>query len=358
MSFLPWVLVGPFSGVLVDRRDRRTLMLVGQLVRSISVATLAVSVSGGWASVGLLYVVAIAVAAGETVVDSASQAAVPHLVDDEFLDRANGQMTVAENLFNHVIGIGLGAMLYSLDPSVPFYVNATTFVAGAALLTRVRRPLQGLRTDTSTTSVRADIFEGLRFLLGHRFLRPLAFSVAATNLAVNIGFGVMVVLVIDEIGSTEATFGSILAIGSLGGVVGAAVAGSLVTRLTPQRTLKLTHLPFLVAAIIFTVATDAWMVSLSFVLSSFAVVLFQVPSRSMRQRVTPDHLLGRVVAAFRLFGLGGPVAGAPLGGVITHTLSVRWAFATSGVVLILAWALAVRSARSYDLTQPNMAEGP
>ena len=359
MSFVPWIAIGPFAGALVDRHDRRTLMLIGQVARGIAVLLLAIAVATGWANIAMLYVVALIIGAGETVVDSASQAAIPRLVDDHQLERANGQLTVAENLFNDVLGVALGAVLFSAASSIPFYVDAATFILGALILTGIRKPLQGQRLASRNT-ILTDIAEGLRFLGRHRFLRGLALSVATTNLALNLGFGVMVILVVKEIGASQAVYGAILAVGAAGGVAGSIVAGRLVERLTPRRTLMLTHIPFIAASVIYTFATEAWMVSGAFALSSFALVIYQIPSRALRQRLTPEPILGRVVAAFRIFGLGGPVIGAPLGGVITEAFGVRWAFAASTAVMALAWMLVLSALRHYDAdsTQPQFAIAP
>src|SRR6185295_11362878 len=138
MSFLPWIAVGPLAGVLVDRHDRRILMLIGQVARGLAVLLLAIAVSAGRANIAMLYLVALIIGAGETVVDSASQAAIPRLVEDHQLERANGQLTVAENLFNDVLGVALGAVLFSAASSIPFYIDAATFIFGALILTGIR----------------------------------------------------------------------------------------------------------------------------------------------------------------------------------------------------------------------------
>ncbi|MEY2462532.1 MAG: hypothetical protein QOH64_670, partial [Acidimicrobiaceae bacterium] len=79
---------------------------------------------------------------------------------------------------------------------------------------------------------------------------------------------------------------------------------------------------------------------------------------AVRQRVTPERLLGRVVAAFRIFGLGGPVVGAPIGGVIAEAFGVRWAFATSSGVMVLAWILVLRALQHYDTTPGDGSTHP
>ena len=74
----------------------------------------------------------------------------------------------------------------------------------------------------------------------------------------------------------------------------------------------------------------------------------QVPSRALRQRVTPDRLLGRVVSTFRIFGLGGPVLGAPVGGIVAESFGVRWAFTASAAVMIVAWARTIAAVTGAD----------
>ena len=351
-SFVPWIVVGPLAGAVVDRSDRRTLMLLGQLARGLAVLLLAVGVTAGWATIALVYVAAVVISAGETLVDSAAQAAVPHLVGPAGLVRANGHLTVAENLFNDVVGVALGAVLFAGAASLPFYVDAASFGVGALLLAAIRRPLQSAR-EPATTTLRSDIAEGFGFLFGHPMLRGLASSVATTMLGLHIGLGVMVVLVVDELSASRSAFGTVLALGSVGGVLGSLTASRLTRLLTPRRTLMFTHLPFVAGAAITAVAASAWMVSFGFALSSFALVVFQIPNRALRQRVTPDRLLGRVVSAFRIFGLGGPVLGAPIGGVVAQAFGVRWAFATSAAVMVVAWALMLAALRHYPAEEPT-----
>lgn len=352
-TFLPWVLVGPIAGAVVDRRDRRTLMVVGQALRGLAAAGLAIAVATGHATIAGLYLAALAISCGETFVDSAAQAAVPRLVPTRQLERANSQITIAENLFNDVIGVALGAAVFTRAAGLPFALDAATFLVAAALVATIRRPLQS-DEPRRTGRLRSDIADGLRFLARDPFLKPLAASVALTNVGLYMGLGSIVILVVEDLGASRATFGTILALGAVGGVAGSVVAGRLSERLTPQRVLSVTHLPFLVGAAIATVATDAWMVTVAVALSNFALVGYQIPSRTMRQIVTPDHLLGRVVAAFRIFGLGGPVVGAPIGGAITQAFSARAAFGASIVVLAGGWVTVLHAVGRY---RPRDAAG-
>lgn len=344
-TFLPWIVAGPVAGVIVDRYDRRGVMLVGQIGRALAIAALAVATSAGWANILAVYLAAFAVGIGETLVDSASQAAIPQLVDDHHLERANGRMTVAVTVFDQVVGAALGAYLFSTASSLPFYVDAVTFALGAGILVTVRQSLRPERGEPTT--VGTEIREGCEFLLRHRLLRGLALTVATTNVALWIGLSVMVVLVVEEIGATEQVYGIVLAVGALGGVVGSLLAGRLAAAFTARRVLRVAHAPFVVASCLMALSTNAWMVAASFGLSSFALITYKVVSQALRQRVTPDGLLGRVVTTFRMFGLGGPVVGAPIGGIVTEAVGVRSAFGVGAVVMVLAWALMLEAMRHH-----------
>lgn len=341
VNMLPWFLFGALGGALVDRGDRRRLMLVGQVARALLVGALAVTIATETATIWWLLVVGFGLGIGEVVVDSSSQAAIPHLVAPDQLDRANARLLAAITVLDQVVGVTLGAVLFSVATSLPFVVDAVTFLAGAALLAAVRRPLQGERTRT--TAIRHDIAEGFRFLLGHRFLRSIAAAIAMINLAGNVTFGVLVILVVDELGAGDATFGVVLGIGAVGGVVGSVAAEPIVERTGRRAVLATAPLLLVLSQIANALAPNVAVVSASFFVGSFAVVVANVPGQSLRQAITPEHLLGRVVASFRMLGMGAAPIGAILGGVVTARSDVRVAMWLAAGVMFVGWLMMMRA---------------
>ncbi len=346
-TFLPWVLVGPLAGVLVDRGDRRRLILLAQVGRGAAVLGLAGAVAAGGARTWMVLAAALAVGIGETVVDAAAQAAVPRLVPDDQLERANGLLITAVTLLDEVVGVALGAALFARAASLPLWADSVTFLLGAALLVTVRTPLQAVRT-APVRSVGEDLAEGLSFLWRHRFLRGLATSVSVTNVGLHMGLGVLVVLVVEVLGAAPATYGLVLGAGSIGGVVGSLVAGRLAAAAGVRRVLGVVHVPFAVAMVVQALAPSPAVVAVGLVVATASLVVYKVPSQAVRQRVTPDHLLGRVVTAFRIVGLGGPVLGAPVGGLVASALGVRWAFALGAGVMVLAGLVMRAALRHLD----------
>lgn len=344
-GMLPWLLLGPIGGAIVDRADRRRLMVMSQLTRGALVAVLLIAMAAEVANIWWLVVVGFGLGAGEILVDTSSQAAVPMLVPENLLDRANARLIAAITLLDNVIGVALGALLFTVFTELPFLVDAATFVIGAVVIAGIQRPLQGDRPPAASASVRADIVEGGRFLLKSRFLRGTMIAVTLSNVAGNIGFGVFVLLVVDEIGAPEAAFGVVLGVGAIGGVLGSLSAGRIVERFGRRRVMGV--LPFVLALTHcgYAVATETWMISVSFFVASFTIVCFNVPGQSLRQSATPEPLLGRVIATWRMFGMGLAPFGAILGGLITAASGVRnamWVAATVEVVAGVALLAALR----------------
>ena len=336
LAFLPMVLAGPVVGVVVDRVDRRKLMIVGQLARGLVVGTLAVWIAAGDLSLPVLYAAAFLLGLGEVFVDTASQAAIPMLAPPGpgGLEAANGTLIAAETVLNDVAGAPVGAFLFAIGAAVPFFGDAASFLLGAVLLSMVRTPLQMERLEAHAP-VLDEIWEGLVLLWRDRLLRGLAIGVSLVNVTLSAVAGVLVLFAIDDLGLSEAGFGLLLGVGAVGGVVGSLVASSIARRLGRPAAMSITG--FLVAVAVGLVAfaqTAAVAAALQFV-TFFSVVVFNVIGRSLRQAVTPDRLLGRIVASFRVIAAIGVPVGAVLGGIVAGLTSVRTVFALAGVLTVV-----------------------
>jgi MFS family permease len=336
LAFLPMVLVGPIAGVVVDRVDRRTLMIVGQLARGVVVGGLAVWIATGDVSLPVLYAAAFLLGLGEVFVDTASQAAIPMLAPPGpgGLEAANGTLIAAETVLNDVAGAPVGAFLFAIGAAVPFFGDAASFLVGAVLLSMVRTPLQTERLG-APAPVLEEIREGLALLWQDRLLRGLAIGVSLVNVTLSAAAVVLVLFAIEDLGLSEAGFGLLLGVGAVGGVVGSLVASSIARRLGRPAAMSITG--FLVAGAVGLVAlaeTAAAAAALQFV-TFLSVVVFNVIGRSLRQAVTPDRLLGRIVASFRVIAAIGVPVGAVLGGIVAGLTSVRTVFALAGALTLV-----------------------
>jgi len=138
----------------VDRFDGRRLIVAAQLIRAVAVTALIALMATDAITIWWLLVVGFVLGAGEIIADTCSRAAVPMLVDDELLDRANGRLTAATTLLNNVVGLALGSVLYATFVELPFLVDAATFAVAAALVIGIRRPFNRSGSSSLPTTAR------------------------------------------------------------------------------------------------------------------------------------------------------------------------------------------------------------
>lgn len=321
-------------------------MVIGQLGRAVLAGVFTVLIATDTVNIWWVVILAFGLGVGEVIVDSSSQAAIPQLVSADQLDRANGQLIAATTVLDEVLGVALGAALFGLATGLPFAVDGLTFIVGAVLVLSVHRPLQGPRNNQSR--VRDDISEGARFLFGHRFLRSMMASVAISNLAGNLAFGVLVILLVDELGASGATFGAVLGVGALGGVIGSLLASRLSERFGRRRVMTVLP-PVLVAThLVNAAAGSVWVVAGSLFVSGFTIVCFNVPGQSIRQTVTPEPLLGRVIATFRMVAMGAAPIGAVVGGFVTRAADVRVANLLAAAITAVSWIILLAALRHLE----------
>ena len=343
----PWIVFGPIGGSLVDRIDRKLLMTVGQVARGVVVAVLAVLVAAESVTMTHLYITGAVIGLGEILVDTSSQAAIPQLAGGMQLETANSRLIAAELVLNDLAGGPLGAFLFAAVAFLPFGVNAGTFLVGGLLIALIRTPMQDER-EPHRQNMRSDIVEGLRFVWNHGFFRGLALVVAIANFSIGAGGSILVLLAIEQLGTTEAQYGLMVGVGAAGGLVGALVASRVALRIGRRWSMTIGTAVLALGQLVLATAPDGIWATAGLSLGLFGVSLFTVVGRTLRQALTPDRLLGRVVASFRLVGIGALPIGALLGGWVARATGLRTPYFVSSFFIALAAVLVHRVARSVD----------
>ena len=187
-------------------------MVAADLVRVVSLAVLTAAVLGGRASIPALVTLFFVNATAETVFDTAWQSTLPMVVEREELPRANGWLQTIEFAGNGLLGPALGGVLFAAAVAAPFAVDAASFGVSALLL--VTLPGRFRATGPATghrPTLRADIAEGVRWLLGHRVLRTICWVLAIENIVEMAGFAMLVLLAQDVLGLDARGYGLLLA---------------------------------------------------------------------------------------------------------------------------------------------------
>ncbi len=350
---LPWLVFALHAGALADRLDRRRTMVNVNLARALLIGVLAVIAASESERLWILYLVAFALGIGETLFDTAAQSVLPMVVPGTDLSRANGRLMAAEVTTNRFVGPPLGGLLVGVAMALALVGSAASYLCGALTMALLTGRFLSRSVDAPQSRLRTDIAEGLRYLWRHRLLRTLAFMVGVTNLSIMATVAVLPVYAVSPgpMGLSAFTFGLLLAAGAVGALIGAFAVPRLQTRLGRARTLQLAVL----AAALTCAApllTDPILVAIAFAAAGVGEMCWDVITVSLRQRIVPDHLIGRVNAGYRLVGYGTMPIGAALGGVLGQTLGLRWVFGIGAVVCVgLLACMTVVTDRAMDAAE-------
>jgi MFS family permease len=339
---LPWLLFALPVGSLLDRVDRRRVMVLADTARALMVAALAVVAAAGDVHVWMLWVLAFGLGLGEVFFDSASQAVLPAVVPTDALDRANGLRQAAEIAGNTFLGVPLGGLLFAAAVWLPFGTDAASFAIAAATVASLSGRFTAAAPDAvahpevgTMATWRADIAHGFRQLWRQPMLRHLVVALSLLNLAFAMSESTFVLFARDELGIGTRGFGVLLAVVGAGSIVASMVGGWVVQRVGRRfAMIAATVLPVLSMAAVGLVPVTWWVV-LMVTVQAAMVTVWSVLAVTLRQQIVPAHEFGRVNAVFRWCSWGAMPLGAALGGVVASTLGLRapW-FAAAALVLL------------------------
>jgi predicted MFS family arabinose efflux permease len=282
----------------------------------------------------------------------------PSVVDKDRLSQANGRLYAVELTMNQFVGPPIGGILAGAAIGFAFGGSALAFAIAAvflALLTGSFRPAP----RTEQTSVVADIREGLRYLFDHRLLRTLAIMVGTMNLATSAAFAIFVLYAVGPgpMGLDALGYGVLTTTLAIGSLIGSLVVERVEARLGRARLLMLTVVLCAVTLVVPGLTTNAWLIGTAFAVMGLGIVMWNVVTVSLRQRIVPDALLGRVNASYRLLAWGTQPIGAVLGGLIAEAFGLRAVFLFSGAItVLLLFARAVISDATIAAAEREGAE--
>lgn len=332
---LPWLLFALTAGALADRLDRRKLMLWANLSRAILPAALVAVVLLDLGSIWALYVVALMVGVAETLYDTAAQSILPQMVHRDQLSRANGRLYAVELTANQFVGPPLGGLLVAVGVVAGLAVPAALWLAAIGSLLLVPGAFRIEREQKTT--LRFDIGEGLRFLLNQKILRTLAVMTGVFNFASSAAFAVLVLFAVgpaSEMKLSEVGFGLLLTTSALGAFVGSFISEWAEAKLGRSKSLGLTILgsAMLVGAPAMT--DNPYILGAFLFVGGMLIMLWNIITVSLRQRIAPARLLGRVNSAYRLLAWGTMPLGAATGGLLAQWLGLQTMFGIMGVLTL------------------------
>jgi MFS family permease len=250
-------------------------------------------------------------------------------------------------------GPPLGAAAFGAAVALPFGVEAAAFLGSAVLLLGLPRLDSVSPPSGRHVPILPAIRAGLAFLFTHAELRLLAFGMAAYNLAYNIAFATLVLFVQDRLNLGDLGFGFLLAVMAVGGIAGGWVAPRVATRVPARAVYACSLVAQGLAWTAVLLSLNVWLSAGALALVGLASTTVSVVGGSARQLLTPDAMLGRMVSATRLLGIGAAAVGAVIGGAVATAWGLTAPFIVAGVLLGLFGLLFVASLATRPSSGPQ-----
>ena len=335
---LPWVLIGLWAGVIVDRVDRRALIAASEAFRLAVLAVLVLVLTGGHVAVPVVLAALFALGIADVFTNTTTSTLLPMLVDADDLGVANSRVQGGFVVSQQLAGPPLGAALFAVGRAWPFFAQGVFVASALAMIWRIgaQRVPVAPRTERR---VLADVREGLVWLIGHAAVRTLALVIFVFNVTWGASWSVLVLDVLDRLHMGQVGYGALTAAAAVGGILAMAIYPRLEGRWSLANLMRacltlevLTHL----ALALDTIPWVAYVVMFDF--GAYAFVWLTVSS-TVRQRAVPTALQGRVASVYLMGVFGGVVIGQLFGGLIASAggiVAAFW-FAFGGSALTLVW---------------------
>jgi MFS family permease len=361
-AWLPWLLFALPGGVLVDRIDRRALMVTIDWIRVAVMGVLATALLTGRAGIILLDVVLFIINAGEVIFRSASQAMIPAVVPRDRLERANGWLVGGATVTQQMIAGPFGGFLFVLAACLPFFVNAGTYAVSAVLVSLVAGTYRASARPPADHAaqpahpIRAELAEGFRWLAHQRVLGTMTVLIGLLNLTLTAANAVLVLLVKERLHLGAVGYGTLFTCEAAGAVLGSAVGDRLIKWVTATWTIRIGLL--IEAGFHLTLAVSRLAYVDALMLFAFGVhaALWTIVGSSLRQRLTPPEMLGRTTSTSLFIAAGGNCVGALLGGVIATRFGITapyWVgFVVAALVSAATWRVFNRATVAQAYAEP------
>jgi len=336
---LPYLFLSLPAGALIDRWDRKRVMILCDSIRALNAASIPIAFAIGRLSLAQLYVTTTIEGTCFVFFNIAEVACLPKVVSKAQIPAASSQNQAGE-ITAGLVAPPLGGALFQVARNVPFLLDAVSYAASVGSLFLIRTQFQGERSQTPR-ALRAEIAEGVRWLWGQPLIRFMAFLTGGLNFT-TAGLDLMLIVIARQQHAPAAAIGAIFSIGSLGGLAGAMTAPWFQKRFRFGSVIIVT---IWIQALVFPLfAAAPNVVFLGVVMAVLFVTgpIYNAVQFSYRLSIIPDELQGRVNSSFRLIAFGFMPVGTAASGIMLQALgpdSTVLAFSVVTISLAVAATL-------------------
>ena len=361
IELLPFILLSLPAGVWVDRLRRRPILIAADLGRAVAIATIPVAFFFDALTIWQLYIVGFVNGCLTVFFDVAYQSYLPSVVERDQLVEGNSKLEITRSAAQ-ILGPGLAGILIGvLRAPFAMVVDSISYLVSGVFVFWIRRgepPLVAHDEATNATkpSMRQEIATGLRYVLGHRWLRSIAATTGTSNFFGNVVQAILILYLVRDRGLGAEAIGFAFSVGSMGVLLGALTTSRITARVGVGRMLVAMAFGFSLSGLPVAFAPDAliwWAVAVSGLLGGFCSVGWNINQVSLRQAITPPRMQGRMNATMRFIVWGTIPIGAILGGALGTTIGLHATIVIGAVGGLFAFLPVALSSVRRIVTMPE-----
>lgn len=329
---VPYVIFSLPAGALIDRWNRKLVMIICDLGRAVALGSIPVAFAFGGLSIPQVYIVATVEGALFVFFNIAEVACLPRVVSKDQLPAASGQNQATEGVAN-LISQPIGGAIYGFGAFVPFVFDAISYLASVLSLGFIRTPFQAERT-AERRHLLVEIREGVSWLWNQKLIRYIAFLTGALNFVFGGSFLILFWVATKHMHADAFVVGLLGAVASIGGVLGSVLGATIQKRFSFGTVIIATLWVQAIAWPFLVLAPNPYVLGAIFGLVVMMGPIYNVVQVSYRLTLIPDRLQGRVNSAVRLITFGFIPAGAAITGVLLDAVDATWTIIIFGVVML------------------------
>ncbi len=321
----PWLFFSLYAGVLVDRIDRRQMLIIVSSIRVLTLALATLAALFNFINLVLIYIIALILGITETLAETAAGALLPMIVPSHQLEHANTRLAGAQMVIE-LLSMPLGGLFASIGVVMATGISGICYGLGLVAFIFLRgtfRPSLTVQQKVST-----EIIEGVRYLWKNNLLWTIGIMAAIINGSWNAWLAVLALYAVapGPMGMSPFGYSLLLMMGSVGGAIGTVLAVPVQRWLGRRWTIGINILGNAIMFASPALTTNIWLVGAASILGGIGGPMWMITMSSLKQRIVPIALQGRVSSAYRFLSYGGLALGPPIGGFIAQFFGIPVVF--------------------------------
>jgi MFS family permease len=363
---LPSLVVGLFAGAVIDRRPRRPFLVSSDVARAFLLALIPAAWLAGVLSMPMLYVIAVLSGACALFFDIAYQAFLPSVVARSALVSGNSSLELSRSAAEIAGPSVAGGLIHLFKAPMALAVDAGSFLASAALISRIDVQESSHKTSVARRSLMADALDGVHEVARTPAVRSIAVAAAAIGLFNAMIESVAILYLTRAVGMEPGLLGAILSAGGIGFIIGATLPERLIDRYGIGPTMAVAIAVVGISDLALPLAgSDVGRVAAAVAVGQFffglGLTVYRVAQISVQQAIVPQPLLGRVGATLNVMGWGAVPVGALIGGLLGQGIGLQPTLVTAALleasIALWIWRSPLWKIPALDLLASPPASG-